>query len=87
MAVVIVVVILSIKEVMAVLNVFTAIMDFFSMIGNFVSNLVTGLASMLGIIPQAMTAINYSISYLPDVLMIFATAGIGICIVFHIIGR
>lgn len=69
------------------LNVFDALIDFFSMIGNFVSNLVTGAASMLSIIPQAMSAVNYSIGYLPDVLMIFATAGIGICIVFHIIGR
>lgn len=69
------------------LNVFTAIMDFFSMIGNFVNNLVTGLASMIMIIPQALTAINYSIGYMPSVLLAFATAGIGICIVFHIIGR
>lgn len=69
------------------LNVFTAIMDFFSMIGSFVSNIVTGLASMIQIIPQSLTAINYSIGYMPDSLLIFATAGIAICIVFHIIGR
>lgn len=69
------------------LNVFTAIMDFFSMIGNYLGNVISGLASMLNILPQAFTTINYAIGYMPDVLMMFATAGIGICIVFHIIGR
>lgn len=69
------------------LNVFTAIMDFFSMIGNYLGNVISGLASMLNILPQAFTTINYAIGYMPDTLMVFATAGIGICIVFHIIGR
>lgn len=69
------------------LNAFTAILDFLSMLGNYLGNVITGLASMLNIIPQAFTTINYAIGYMPDVLMIFATAGIGICVVFHIIGR
>lgn len=69
------------------LNVFEALINFFSMIGSFVSNIVTGLASMLNLIPQAVTTINYAIGYMPDVLTVFALAGIGICVVFHIIGR
>lgn len=69
------------------LNVFNAVMDFLSMLGSYVSNIVTGLASMLNLIPQAVTTVNYAIGYMPDVLSVFALAGIGICIVFHIIGR
>lgn len=69
------------------LNAFSAIMDFLSMLGNYVSNIITGLASMLGLIPKAVTTVNYAIGYMPDVLAVFALAGIGICIVFHIIGR
>lgn len=69
------------------LNVFEAIMDFLSMLGSYVSNIVTGLFSMLNLIPQAVTTVNYAIGYMPDVLTVFALAGIGICVVFHIIGR
>ena len=69
------------------LNVFNALIDFFSMIGNFLNNIVTGLASMIRIIPQSVVAINYAIGYMPDSLLVFAIAGVSICIVFHIIGR
>lgn len=68
-------------------NFFTAFLDFLTMLGDFVMNLVTGIASMIQLIPQAVTVVNYSISYMPNTLLAFAIAGIGICVVFHIIGR
>lgn len=69
------------------LNVFNAILDFCQMLASFVQNLVTGLFSMINMIPQAFTAINYTIGYMPPALLVFALSGITICIVFHIIGR
>lgn len=69
------------------LNALQSILDFIGMIGSFVSNLVTGLFSMITMIPQAFSAISYTLGYMPSQLLVFATAGITICIVFHIIGR
>lgn len=69
------------------LNVLQSITDFLTMIVDSVRNLVTGIASMLSIIPQSMTVLNYAIGYMPGVLATFALAGIAICVVFHIIGR
>lgn len=68
-------------------NFFTAFLDFLTMLGDFVMNLVTGIASMIALIPQSVSVLNYAISYMPSILLTFAVAGIGICVVFHIIGR
>lgn len=69
------------------LNIFSSIADFLMMLGDYVQNLVSGIASMLAIIPQAVSVINYAVGYMPAALSVFALAGIGICVVFHIIGR
>lgn len=69
------------------LNFFEALISFFFMLGSFIANIVSGLTSMLGLILPAFTTINYSIGFMPAALQVFALAGIGICVVFHIIGR
>lgn len=69
------------------LNIFSAIADFLTMLVDYVQNLVSGIASMFSIIPQAISVVNYAVGYMPAVLSVFALAGIGICVVFHIIGR
>lgn len=69
------------------LNVFEALLDFFSMLGDFLLNIVTGLASLLSMIPKAMVTMDYVASYIPAELGVFAIAGISICVVFHILGR
>lgn len=57
------------------------------MLGDFVMNIVSGIASLLEMIPQSIFMTNYATAYIPDVLSVFAVAGISICVVFHIIGR
>ena len=69
------------------LNIFSGIADFLTMLVDYVQNLISGIASMLSIIPQAVAVVNYSVGYMPAALSVFALAGIGICVVFHIIGR
>lgn len=54
---------------------------------DFVVNLVTNLLSIIQIIPDSLHAITYAVSYMPSALAVFATAGISICVVFHIVGR
>lgn len=69
------------------LNIFSGIADFLTMLVDYVQNLISGIASMLNIIPQAVAVVNYAVGYMPAALSVFALAGIGICVVFHIIGR
>lgn len=69
------------------LNVFDAILNFLSMVGSFVSNLVTGIFSMFEIIADSFSVVLPTIGFMPPMLTAYAIAGVGICIVFHIIGR
>lgn len=69
------------------LNALNGILDFCRMLADFVSNLVTGLFSMISMIPQAFTSLNYTVGYMPSELAVFALAGLSICIVFQLIGR
>jgi len=52
-----------------------------------VMNFINGLFTLLLLIPQAVVFVTTSIGYLPPVLVVFAVAGVSICVVFHIIGR
>lgn len=69
------------------LNILEAIGNFCSMIANFVINVVTGLASMISLIPQSFGLIQYATAYMPSELAIFAMAAMLVCIVYLIIGR
>lgn len=69
------------------LNVLESILGFFEMLVNLIVNLVTGIFSIITLIPQASTLVNASIAYMPSVLSVFAYAGIALCIVLFIIGR
>ena len=69
------------------LNVLQSITDFLSMIVDNIRNIVTGTAQIIGLIGPSVEALNYIYAYIPSVLSVFAIAGIGICLVFHIIGR
>ena len=69
------------------LKVFESFLGFFETIGQFVASIVEGLFSMLQMIPQSMEATANIISYMPTQLAVYATTGIAICVVFHIIGR
>lgn len=69
------------------INVLSSFLEFFEMLADQIYNLVSGVVSLIALIPPAVSAIDYSIAYMPAVLSTFAVAGVGICIVFHIIGR
>lgn len=69
------------------LEFFKSILTFLATIGQFVESIVTGLFSMLQMIPQSMEATTNIIAFMPSQLAVYATAGIAICVVFHIIGR
>lgn len=68
-------------------NVFESVLNFVQMIGNFVSNIVTGLLAFIGMIPDALEVTTVSIGVLPTAFAGFATVGVLICVVFMIIGR
>lgn len=54
---------------------------------DFLSYLITGLVQLFAMIPSAFTMINYSLGFLPTVLLAFASVAITISIVYLIIGR
>lgn len=54
---------------------------------DFLGFLVTGLVQLFAMIPSAFTMINYSLGFLPTVLLAFASVAITISIVYLIIGR
>lgn len=54
---------------------------------DFLSYLITGLVQLFAMIPNAFTMINYSLGFLPTVLLAFASVAITISIVYLIIGR
>lgn len=54
---------------------------------DFLGYLVTGLVQLFAMIPSAFTMINYSLGFLPTVLLAFASVAITISIVYLIIGR
>lgn len=68
--------------------------DFFATLGSviescvtFLTNLIEGMIQLFLMIPKAVQVLTYSISNLPPVLTVFATAFIGVSIVYLIIGR
>lgn len=69
------------------INFLESVIDFLSMAGSYLSNTVQGLFSMINLIPQTVLLTTYSIEQLPGQIGIFALAGVGVCVVLHIIGR
>lgn len=64
-----------------------SIIDFFSSIGALLWSFVTGIWTMLQMLPTAVTMITSSIATMPLVLVAFASAAITISVVYLIIGR
>lgn len=69
------------------LDFLKAIVDAIIGFTHFVTNLVSGLINALALIPEAFVLLEYSLAFVPSVLLVFAMAGLTICVVFHIIGR
>lgn len=66
---------------------FQSIIDFFASIGALLWSFVTGIWTMLQMLPTAVTMITSSIATMPLVLVAFASAAITISVVYLIIGR
>ncbi len=69
------------------LEMVSSILTFLQTVVALVMNFINGLFTLLLLIPQAVVFVTTSIGYLPPVLVVFAVAGVSICVVFHIIGR
>lgn len=69
------------------LNVFEAILNFLQMVGNYITNVLEGLLSLIVMIPRAFGLLQYVQAYMPAQLWVFIAGGLAICIVFQIIGR
>ena len=69
------------------LEMVSSILTFLQTVVALVMNFINGLFTLLLLIPQAVVFVTTSIGYLPTVLVVFAVAGVSICVVFHIIGR
>lgn len=52
-----------------------------------IANFFAGLGQMFFMLPDALTLLSYSISMLPPVLVVMATAFISVSVVYLIIGR
>lgn len=64
-----------------------SILSVFVMVINLVISFVQGIAQMIVMIPQALGMLTYSVSSLPPVLVVFATAFISVSVVYLVIGR
>lgn len=69
------------------LDFFKSVMNFFQMIGDLIVNIVSGIFAFFQMIPQAFGVVTYSLAYIPSALVVFVSAGIGLCIILHILGR
>lgn len=64
-----------------------SIVDFLTTLAAFVANLFAGTFQLLQIIPQGLSYMMTSISYLPPALTVIATALVTISVTYLIIGR
>lgn len=64
-----------------------SIVDFLTTLAAFVGNLFAGTFQLLQIIPQGLSYMMTSISYLPPALTVIATALVTISVTYLIIGR
>lgn len=69
------------------LEMVSSILTFLQTVVALVMNFINGLFTLLLLIPQAVVFVTTSIGYPAPVLVVFAVAGVSICVVFHIIGR
>lgn len=66
---------------------FQSVIDFFSMLGAFVKNLVQSLFYLVSLLPKAVTFVTQVTGYVPSFVLAFLLAGVMISIVFMIVGR
>lgn|GEM_PF-4219511 len=71
----------------SIINFFQWIADLIQTIIDFFVNLITSLIEFISMLPAIVTFTFGSISYLPEVVFIFATVSITVAITLLILGR
>lgn len=69
------------------LDVFSGIVQALTTAGNFLVSFFSGILSVFSLIGDAWSFLGASWLYMPAPLLVFATAGLTIVIVFQLIGR
>lgn len=69
------------------LNVFSGIVDALATLANFIVSFFSGILSVFVLIGQCWDFLGESWAYMPAPLLVFAVAGLTVCIVFQLIGR
>lgn len=59
----------------------------FQIVIDFVVNLIENLIAFFQLIPSVLVFVGSAISYLPSSIMIFATVGITVSVMYLILGR
>lgn len=64
-----------------------SILSVLSMLVTLVVNFVRGIVQLISILPVALNMLSYSVSALPPMIIVFATAFISVSVVYLVIGR
>lgn len=64
-----------------------SILDTFISLFAFLGNIISGTLQLLRLIPQSLNFLTYSLSSLPAVVAVIATALISVSVVYLIVGR
>lgn len=69
------------------LDMFSALVDALTTASQFIVSFFSGIVSVFALVGQSFVFMAAAWAYLPAPLLVFATAGISIVIVFQLIGR
>lgn len=59
----------------------------FSMLGNFIVSMFTGLLDIIKLIPTIIQTLSASIGFMPDFLIVFATTTVIVMVAYLLAGR
>lgn len=69
------------------LDVFSGLVQALTTAGNFLVSFFSGILAVFGLIGDCWLFTQQALFYFPAPLLVFAGAGLAICIVFQLIGR
>lgn len=75
------------ERVILVIDLFSALVNVLTTAANFIVSFFSGIVSVFALVGQSITFLSVSWAVMPAPLIVFATAGLSIVIVFHLIGR
>ena len=69
------------------LSFLQSIIDFFAMLGSFLGNVISSLFQLITLLPKALIFVQSAIGFVPSAILTFIIAGVGLSLVFMIVGR